>query len=98
MLRALTSEEELALRRKSYDQLAPGTLFDLGGERFFLTAAKHGEAVHVIELDGENTGRILRDEPCVRSTLHFDDLRCLNVRRAKLEIAHPDKRRFNNIQ
>jgi hypothetical protein len=83
MLRVLTSEEELVLRRKGYEQLAPGTLFDLGGERFFLTVEKHGEFVTVIELDRENVGRILHDEPCVRSGLRFDELNCLNVRRAK---------------
>jgi hypothetical protein len=98
MLRVLTSKEELALRRKGYGQLAPGTLFDLGGERFFLTVEKHGESVTVIELDRENSLRILHDEPCVRSVLQFDELSCLNVRQAKSEAARRGTHVFNKIQ
>jgi len=35
MLRVLTAKEELVLRRKGYEQLVLGILFDLGGRRFF---------------------------------------------------------------
>jgi hypothetical protein len=31
----------------------------------------------VIELNAENLRRIVCDEPCVRSVLHFDDMFCL---------------------
>jgi len=83
MLRVLTPDEELALRRKSYEQLATGKLFDLGEERFFITVEKLGDSVRVIELNSENIGRILRGEPCFHSPLHFDEMSCLNVRGSK---------------
>jgi hypothetical protein len=35
MWRVVTPEEELATRKKNYDRLTNGTLFDLGGKRFF---------------------------------------------------------------
>jgi hypothetical protein len=80
MLRVLSPEEELASRRERYQQLAAGQLFDLGGKRFFITFEKLGESVKVIELNDENVERILRGAPCVQSTLHFDEMSCLNVR------------------
>jgi len=83
MLRVLTPEEELASRRANYERLAPGKLFDLGGNRYFLTVAKSGDSIEVIELEAKNIEHILRGEPCAHSMLHFDGLRCLNVRGPK---------------
>ncbi|MCI0441234.1 MAG: hypothetical protein L0177_19200 [Chloroflexi bacterium] len=79
-MRVITREEELALRKKSYEQLAPGKLFALSFKRFFVAVEKIGDSIEVIELDSENIERILRGEPCVHSTLHFDEMGCLNVR------------------
>ena len=79
MLRVLTEEEELAGRKKSYQRLVPGRLFDLAGERYFITVERKEETVTAIELSAENAARILRGERCVESTLRFDDMRCLNV-------------------
>jgi hypothetical protein len=36
MLRVLTPQEELASRKKDYQQLEAGRLFDLGRKRFLL--------------------------------------------------------------
>ena len=80
MLRVLTKAEELATRTKSFARLRAGTLFDLGGQRYFIAARKVGKTVEVIALDAANVRCILGAEPCTRARLHFDDLRCLNVR------------------
>ena len=83
MLRVLTQEQELALRREHYPQLTTGKLFDLGGQRLFISAEKQAESIEVIELSPENIGRILRGEPCVHSRLRFDEMSCLNVHRTQ---------------
>jgi len=80
MLLVLTPEEEIAQRRKSYEQLGAGKLFDLGGKRYFVTVEKFENSVKVIELNPENIERMLRGELCLHSTLNFDDMGCLNVR------------------
>jgi hypothetical protein len=79
MLRALTKAEELASRRDSFARLRAGTLFDLGGDRFFIAVRKRGRTVEVVELDQANIDRLVRGEPCVRTRLHFDDMSCLNL-------------------
>ena len=79
MLRVLTEAEELATRTKSFARLRTGTLFDLGGQRYFIAAKTVGKTVEVIALDAANIRCILRAEPCARARLHFNDLRCLNV-------------------
>lgn len=79
MLRVLTKAEELAMRTKSFARLRTGTLFDLGGQRYFIAAKKVGKTVQVIELDAANIRCILRTEPCAYARLHFNDLGCLNV-------------------
>jgi hypothetical protein len=84
MLIVLTPEEELAGRRKSYEELASGKLFDLSGRRYFITVEKLGDRVEVIELNPGNVQHIVQGEPCIRSTLHFDDMSCLNVKQEEV--------------
>jgi len=79
MILVSTPEEELASRKASYERLTPGKFFDLGTRRYFIAVEKLGDRVEVIELNTENLRRIVCDEPCVRSVLHFDDMFCLNV-------------------
>jgi hypothetical protein len=86
MVIVLTPEQELAERRKSYEKLVPGKLFNLGGRRYFIAVEKLGDRVEVIELEAKNVQRIVRGEPCVRTTLHFDEMSCLNVRDQKEEL------------
>jgi hypothetical protein len=86
MLIVLTPEQELAGRRKSYEQLVPGKLFNLGGRRYFIAVEKCGDRVEVIELEAKNVQRIVRGEPCIRTTLHFDEMSCLNVKRDEKEM------------
>ncbi len=53
MLCVLTTEQELAKRKASYEKLAHGNFFDLGGRRFFIAVEKLGKRVEVIELNKE---------------------------------------------
>jgi hypothetical protein len=80
MVRVLTPQEELASRKKDYQQLETGRLFDLGGKRFFIAVEKSHDAVQVIELNGENIDRILNNDQCIRTKLNFADMKCLNLR------------------
>lgn len=80
MLRVLTPEQALTRKKEGYKKLVSGKLFDLGRERYFIAVEKLGDAVKMIELDAENIRRILYNEPCVHSTLYFDEMRCLNVK------------------
>jgi hypothetical protein len=79
MLIVLTPEQELASRRKSYEQLVPGKLFDLDGRRYFIVVEKLGDRIEVIELEAKNVQRIVRGETCVRTKMHFEEMSCLNV-------------------
>jgi hypothetical protein len=79
MIRVLTEEEELHSRSTRYQQLQPGTLFDLSGKRFFLTVERQEEIVTVIALHADNITRILHDRPCRRARMRFAELRALNV-------------------
>ena len=40
MLRLMSEEEELESRRAGFGKLKPGSLFDLGQERFFIAVKK----------------------------------------------------------
>ena len=91
MIRVLTPEEELALRRTHYDRLAPGVLFDLGGKRSFIAIEKFDDTVRVIELDTANVARIIQGVPCEPSTLHFDEMVGINLRRLKAESSEIDQ-------
>jgi hypothetical protein len=84
MLRVLSKEEELQGRREGFAKLDPGSLFDLAQERFFIAAKRIDEkAWEVIELTEANKKMIVSGQPCKRSSLHFDDMVCLNLRRPK---------------
>jgi len=81
MLRVLSEEEELQGRREAFAKLKPGSLFDLGQERFFLAVKKMDENVwEVIELTEANKKAIISRQPCEHSSLGFDDMACLNLR------------------
>lgn len=81
MLRAISKEEELQLRREGFTRLKPGTLFNLGQERFFIVVKKvDRKAWEVVELTQENKERIISGQPCETSNLHFDEMNCLNVK------------------
>ena len=83
MLRALSPEEELENRRERFAKLEQGTLFNLAQKRFFIAAKKiDKKAWEVIELTDANKKRIVSGEPCEHSRLHFDEMTCLNLRRA----------------
>ena len=82
MLRALSKEEELQGRREAFAKLKPGSLFDLAQERFFFAVKKIDESVwEVIELTETNKKKIVSGQPCEHSSLRFDDMVCLNLRR-----------------
>ena len=81
MLRALSKEEELDNRREAFAKLKPGSLFDLGQERFFIAVDKMDEETwRVIELTEANKKRIISGVACEHSNLHFHDMLCLNLR------------------
>jgi hypothetical protein len=81
MLRALSKEEELQLRREGSKRLKPGSLFNLGQERFFIALKKVDEKVwEVVELTQENRERIITGQPCEHSNLHFDEINYLNIK------------------
>ena len=81
MLRVLSREEELQNRREDFAKLKTGSLFDLGQERFFIAVKKIDEKVwEVIELTEINKKKITSGQPCEHSSLHFDDMVCLNLR------------------
>lgn len=81
MLRALSKEEELQLRREGFKRLKPGSLFNLGQERFFIPLKKVDEKVwEVVELTQENKERIITGQPCEHSNLHFDEINYLNIK------------------
>jgi len=80
MLRVLSEEEELELRRDGFTKLVPGSLFNLARERFFIAVRKVDEKVwEVIELTPENKEKIITGQLCERSSLHFDEMNCLNI-------------------
>ena len=81
MLRALSKEEELQLRREEFARLKPGLLFNLGQERFFIAVKNVDRKVwEVVELTQENKERIVTGQPCEHSNLHFDEMNCLNIK------------------
>jgi hypothetical protein len=81
MLKVLSSEEELRIRHKVFSKLTPGSLFDLGQERFFIAVKKMGEKVwEVVELTETNRKKITSGQPCDHSALRFEDMACLNLR------------------
>jgi len=81
MLRVLSEEEELQGRREAFAKLKPGSLFDLGQERFFIAVKKIDEKTwEVIELTETNKKKIVSGQPCAHSYLGFDDMACLNLR------------------
>jgi len=81
MLRVLSEEEELELRREMFIRLTSGSLFNLGQERFFIAIKKVDEKVwEVVELSRENRQRIITGQPCEHSSLHFDEMNCLNIK------------------
>lgn len=80
MLRVLSKEEELHSRQKGFVKLKPGSLFDLGQERFFIAVKKISETVwEVVELTETNKRRIILGHPCEHARLHFDEMSCLNL-------------------
>jgi len=83
MLRVLSREEELQSRREAFVKLKPGSLFDLAQEKFFMAVRKIDEKVwEVIELTEANKKKIISGQPCEHSSLHFDDMDCLNFRQS----------------
>jgi hypothetical protein len=81
MLRVLSREEELQGRREAFAKLKPGSLFDLAQERFFIAVKKRDDHVwEVIELTEANKQKLVAGQPCAHSSLHFDDMACLNLR------------------
>jgi len=80
MMRTLTHEEELAMRKTAFKKLKPGMLFDLGGERYFIVLECDKDGADVVELDEKNRQRIVRDVGLSTSYLSFDEMSCLNVR------------------
>lgn len=81
MLRVLSKEEELEGRKRNFARIRQDSLFDLGGERFFIAVKRIDEQVwEVIELSEANREKIIRNQPCEATTLHFDEMRCLNIK------------------
>ena len=80
-MRVLSNEEELQRRREAFAKLKPGSLFDLAQERFFVVVKKIDEKRwEVVELTATNKNKVISGQPCEHSTLHFDDMGCLNLR------------------
>jgi hypothetical protein len=81
MLRVLSEEEELEMRQEGFTRLTPGSLFNLAQERFFIAVRKVDEKVwEVVELTPENKERIITGQPCEHSSLHFDEMKFLNIK------------------
>jgi hypothetical protein len=81
MLRVLSKEEELEGRKRNFARIKPGSLFNLGMERFFIAVKKIDDQVwEVIELSQANKKKIISNQPCEHTTLHFDEMHCLNLR------------------
>ena len=65
MLRVLSKEEELQLRREGFTRLKSGSLFNLAQERFIIAVKKVDEKVwEIVELTRENKERIITGQPC----------------------------------
>jgi len=81
MLIGLSKEEEWQLRQEAFAKLKPGSLFDLGQQRFFIAVQQINDQVwEVVELTETNKEQIIAGAPCVHAQLHFDDMSCLNLR------------------
>ncbi len=81
MLRVLSKEEELQLRREGFTRLKSGSLFNLAQERFFIAVKKVDEKVwEIVELTRGNKERIITGQPREHSNLHFDEMNCLNIK------------------
>ena len=87
MMRTLTHEEELAMRKADFEKLCPFCLFDLSSERYFIVVRRihprsswEKRAVLVVELTPENRKKILFGKKVEHTVLRFDEMSCLNVR------------------
>lgn len=75
----LSDEEELKKRAARFSTLSAGSLFYLGGKRYFIAVKPVAwEVWEVIELSCENTNNILAGQPCTTTELHFNDMKWLN--------------------
>jgi len=60
MLKVLSEEEELRIRKNNFAKLTQGLLFDLGGRRYFIAVKKIDEKTwEVVELTESNKEKIL---------------------------------------
>ena len=70
------AEEKLAALEESFSKLRSGSLFTLNvpdGTRYFVAVEpKNDETWEVIELTDANRERIVRGEPCSRSTFYCE--------------------------
>ncbi len=82
MIVALSKEAELKHRTESFATVKQGTLFNLGGLRYFIAARPPcSTQIVAIELTAKNKKEILSGQAwrCTTSILHFDEMRCLNI-------------------
>jgi hypothetical protein len=81
MLRILTKKEELDSRKKNFNRLKPGSLFDLCQQEWFIAIRMlNKKEWEVVEWTEDNRQRFAANKVCGLTRLHFDDMRCLNLR------------------
>lgn len=83
MLKLLTEQEELELRREAFKQLRKGSLFVAGyPQKHYIVVSKKKRELEVIVLDRVMLNRIVTGEECDDRSIRnvgFTDLSCLNV-------------------
>lgn len=80
MMYVMSKEEELSSRRREFNQLKHGSLFDLGIQRFFVVVDRTRDEIDVVELTKENCLRVVGGQAAEKSKLSFVDMGCLNLR------------------
>ena len=81
MLRVLSEEEALKSRKRAFAKIKQGSLFNFGGEKYFIAVTEISKKeCEVIELTEKNKKNIILENECEHSNLHFDQMVALNVR------------------
>jgi len=76
----LTGKEELGLRKRMFNELKEGKLFNLSLRRYFVAVKRNSKnSWKVIEFTPANIQKIIKGERCETSILTFNEMKCLNL-------------------
>ncbi len=91
MMRELTTEQELRLRKEKFDQLKPGTLFNISTAsvlgvkpkirvRYFVAISVYNDYCKAIELHKTNRSKLIKRQVCSKGTcLRYWEMNCFNI-------------------